>query len=456
MVHMLNSRKAVLFTGVLMVMFFLCGLADAGKKQSLIYPENLKYTGAFKLPGNEGRDQSFSYGGYAMTYAPVNGGSLFVMGHPRLAYGEFDNGNQVAQITIPDPVRSKKVNQLPTASFIQGFADIRGHLFQPYAEIPVAGLAYLETPETGRKIHVCWGQHFHEAPEEKVPTHAWFNTDLSNSDIKGGWLIGSRSWYSTNAYLFEIEKQFADQYLGGRYLATGRYRDGGWSGMGPVIFAYAPWLSGNPPPPGTRLNEKALLLYENSKTSSHIKDNIKNYQHADDWAGGAWLSLQDNRSAVIFAGTKGTGAKYWYGWRHPGGEQYPCVETAFVHQFTTCRNSDGSPCPEADFSGCNNHDDYRGWWSSKFNAAVIFYDPDDLARVSKGSKKPSDPQPYATLHIDRYLILQEGVEEGMLGKGNQRIGRIGSIAYDRNNNRLFVLEPFADNTKPVIHVFEIK
>ncbi|MCP3874218.1 MAG: hypothetical protein GY699_13815 [Desulfobacteraceae bacterium] len=441
---------------ILFCILFLSTFVNAGKKQSLIYPENFSYMGAFKLPGNEGRDQSFSYGGYAMTYASLNDGSLYIMGHPRLAYGEFDNGNQVAQVTIPKLIQSKDVSQLKTASFLQNFVNIRGNLFKPYAEIPQVGMAYLDIPQTGKKIHVCWGQHFHESPEEKVSTHAWFNPDLSSSNIQGGWLIGSRSYYSTNAYLFEIEKEFADQYLGGRYLATGRFRDGGWSGMGPVIFAYAPWQSGNPPAAGTRLKEKVLLLYQSSKTHANIGNNMNNYQHADDWAGGAWLSSASKRSAVVFAGTKGTGSKYWYGWRNPKGELYPCVETAFVNQFVTCRNDDGSPCPKNDLNGCANHDDSRGWWSSKFNAAIIFYDPDELAKVALGEKRPSAPQSYATLYIDEFLILQQGIEEAMLGKGNQRISRIGSIAYDREKHRLFVLEPFADGTKPIIHVFRIK
>ncbi|MDD9301014.1 MAG: hypothetical protein HUK40_01205 [Desulfobacter sp.] len=408
----------------------LDSFAGSDKAPGLIYPENFIYQGAFSLPGPEGRENSFSYGGYAMTYAPLNKGSLFIMGHPRLGYGEFENGNQVAQVDIPIPIISKHITRLNRAKFVQKFTNIRGPLFAPYSEIPQVGMAYMETPKTGKKIHLCWGQHFHETPQEQVPTHAWFNPGLESSQIRGGWYIGNQSLYSTNAYLFGIDKAWADKYLGGRYLVSGRFRDGGWSGMGPSLFAYAPWLSGNPPPNGTRLEEKTLLLYQRSKTCSQIKRALTGYQYADDWAGGAWISIGKHKPCLIFAGTKATGAKYWYGWRHPEGEQYPCIETAFKDQFTTCRRKDGSACPPADLGGCSAHDDYRGWWSQKFNAAIIFYNPEDLARVATGQIQAFEPQPYAFFYIDSILFLTKGVEPGMLGTGNQRISRIASIAYD--------------------------
>lgn len=53
--------------------------------------------------------------------------------------------------------------------------------------------------------------------------------------------------YRVNDYIFEIPSAWADTHLRGAKLATGRYRDGGWSGMGPNIFAYGPWLDGSPP-----------------------------------------------------------------------------------------------------------------------------------------------------------------------------------------------------------------
>ena len=43
----------------------------------------------------------------------------------------------------------------------------------------------------------------------------------------------------------------------------------------------------------------------------------------------------------------------------------------------------------------------------------------------------------------------------MLGTGVQRRERISAVAYDRNNDLLYVLELYADEAKPVVHVWRI-
>ena len=78
-------------------------------------------------------------------------------------------------------------------------------------------------------------------PENPGPTHGWFSADLAQPDFQGVWFIGDQSFDSVNGYLFEIPTDWADAHAQGRVLATGRYRDGGWSGMGPALFAYRPW-----------------------------------------------------------------------------------------------------------------------------------------------------------------------------------------------------------------------
>ncbi len=160
---------------------------------------------------------------------------------------------------------------------------------------------------------------------------------------------------------------------------------------------------------------------------------------------------------MLFAGTKGTGAKYWYGYINPAGPEYPCVDDDFVGQFDVCRLADGTPCPVEDLTECEGHSDYRGWWSSWFDAQFILYDPGDIARVAAGEIEPYEPQPYASMDLDEYLLLNPGeIEEEMLGTGVQRIYRIGAVAYDRSNDLLYVLELFADGAKPVVHVWQVR
>ena len=283
--------------------------------------------------------------------------------------------------------------------------------------------------------------------------------NLSTPDFQGEWFIGNQDFNSVNGYLFEIPNDWANQYTDGKPLATGRYRDGGWSGMGPAIFAYKPWLddSGTPAAPGTRLVETTLLLYTSSYNTPSIERCLTGYQHPDEWEGGEWLTTSSGKSAVIFAGTKSIGAKFWYGFTNPDGPQYPCVAGDFVGQFTVCYLADGSPCPPADLTECAGHNDARGWWSSGFEGQIIFYNPADLARVASGKMESWQPQPYASLSLEPVLFHNPNhIETDMLGVDVQRRFRIGDVAFDRANGLLYVLELFAEGAKPIVHVWQVK
>ena len=429
---------------------------------------DFEYLGAFRLPGGEEPPQTFAYGGNAMTFNPdgdLSGaqdgfpGTLFVTGHDRVAYGGVPDGDQVAEVSIPAPIISRNIEDLNTAEFVQDFADVTAKRFTELEEIPKVGLQYLNRPETGPKIHIAWGQHLQ--PQD-VASHGWFNPTLSNPDFQGTWFIGNQDLYSVNGYMFEIPAAWADVYNGGRYLATGRMRDGGQGGMGPTIFAYRPWnAEGSSPPSGTRLDEVTLLLYENAYNTEEIVRAMNGYQHPDSWEGGAWITTSSGNQAVLFAGTKSNGDKYWYGYIHPDGPQYVCVDTN-VTDFPTCRNADGSPCSQQDLGGCCDEEggtcaSLRGWWSTRFDAELILFDSNDLAKVASGQMESWEPQPYAVIDIDDYLYLDPPEWDVVeLGWGDQRRNRIGDISYDRQSGLLYVLELYADGGRPVVHVWRVR
>lgn len=427
--------------------------------QDLVDPENVQYQGAFRLPVGPGRPLTFEYGGNAMTFRPGSGddapGTLYISGHDRLPYGELPDGGQVAEVSIPTPVVADSIEDLPTASIVQDFTEITNGVFDGLDEIPRMGMQYLYHPATGPKIHLTWGAHFQEPP---APSQAFFDPDLSDPQTEGAWYIAGASLYSVNDYMFEIPGDWADEYAHSRVLATGRYRDGGWSGKGPTIFAYVPWLddAGSLASPDGQLAATTLLLYESSEINDGIRvRSLDGYQNADEWNGAAWLTTPSDTTAVAIAGTKGIGAKHWYGYIHPDGPEFPCVEVELVDQFVTCWNDDGTPCPESDLTGCEGATSYRGWWSARFEAWLIFFDPADLARVALGEMEPHEPQPYTTLTLDEFLFMNPAdIEVENLGWDVQRRYRLGSVAFDREGSRLFVMELFADGAQPVIHVFE--
>lgn len=381
----------------------------------LLMPEDLQYMGAFRLPDGSSTIKSWAWGGYAMTYFPGGDpdgtsdgypGSLFGTGHA----WEY----QISEISIPVPVISvsKNLSELNVASVIQPFEyiiDVRS------LEIPRAGLSFLPKKEgqSSDKLYFCWG--FHMQTEPLSLTHGWSELDLSRPEIKGGWYLGGLQGHirnmSTNDYLFDIPSNWAKKNTSSMELGTGRFRDGGWSGQGPSLFAIAPWSDGSPPSDGSELKNIPLLLYSSTYVQDGNDHRMENYHHSDEWSGAAWLT-KGNKAAVIFAGTKGVG-DCWYGDRN--GPCYDCKEE-------------------------------RGWWSTGFEGQFIFYDPADLAEVTSGNKEPWEPQPYAKLNIDKYLYH--------ISSGQQWY-HLGAVAFDRANGLLYVFEPFGDGEKPLVHVWKI-
>jgi len=402
----------------------------------LVLPEDLTYMGAFRLP--EGSNNSnWEYSGYAMTYYPDGDpqdtgdgypGSLFAVGH--------DHQQFVSEISIPEPFISpgKNLDDLNTAETIQGFHDITGGAFG-YLEIPRAGLAYLppQGDQSSGKLHFAWGQHFED---EWPPTHGWSELDISTPNTAGPWHIDGFSNYVTNDYMFEIPEDWASNYTPDLRLATGRFRDGHWSGLGPALFAIGPWDEGNPPPAGATLeNVTPLLLYGEQQEGNFEIDisgehSMITFSEPDEWSGGAWLTA-DDKSAVIFIGTKALGDS-WYGFAN--GVVYPISgDPDEVYP-------DVPPWPH----------DSRGWWSEDIAAQILFYNPFDLAAVVAGEMEPWEPQPYATMEIDDYLLDPDFDHE------RQKRYLVGATAFDRERGRLFIMERRADEDKSIVHVFQVE
>jgi hypothetical protein len=435
--------------------------------QGLIQPSDLKYIGAIRLPGGEDRPKTFAYGGNAMTFNPDGDpsgkndgfpGSLFISGHDRIAYGEVPDGNQIAEINIPAPVITRSLDDLPIPDFLQDFANVlRGH-FLGMEEIPRMGMQYGNDPKLGPTLFLAFGQHMQF---DDQPTHALVSADLDPGSFQGEWYIGDQPSTNTNGYMFELPQSWADRFTSSYSLATGRMRDGGLAGMGPDLFAYRPFQDdGVPAATGAHLENKTLLKYDSSLTTGDLIHCMTGYQHPDEWEGGAFLDDGSGKQAVIFAGTKGTGEKFWYGYLDAVNPTKPCVDTG-VTDYVTCRMADGSSCPQTDFSGCCDEASggcatNRGWWSSRFDAQISFYDPAQLADVAAGKLESWQPQPYAVLDLDEFLFNSPPEwDRQMLGWGDQRRFRIGDVAFDRQNGILYILELYADGAKPVVHVWQI-
>ncbi len=401
----------------------------------LIRPEDLIYLGAFRLPDDSG-GMGWDYSGHGLTYYAAGdpmgeddgfAGSLFMVGHDQQLY--------VGEISIPAPIISENLDDLNTASTLQPLTDISGGLDFEAMAIPRMGIEVLPPmgDQVGDKLHFAIGQHI----QDFEPSHGWTSVDLAASQLAGLWVFDGYSNYTTNDYLFEIPQSWVDIYLPGYRLATGRFREGVWGGLGPALFAYAPWLDGNPPAPGAELTHiKPLLLYGiqqegNPELQVDQSMMMNGYAESDHWWGGAWLTAGD-RSAVIFTGTKALG-KNWYGFANGVEWDYACMDDP------------NQTCPEVpDFP----YDD-RGFWAEDYQASIIFFDPATLGQVALDQMAPYEPQPYAIMTLDPYFFDPE------IDVYNYKRDLVGAAAFNRDAGLLFVIERLADEAKSVIHVFQI-
>jgi len=398
-------------------------------------PELLVYQGAFRLPDDSG-GMGWGYSGHGMTYYPHGDpdaendgfpGSLFIIGH--------DHQLWVGEISIPQPVISNNLKELNTARTIQPLADITGGAITEDMAIPRMGIEYLpdlKNPTEG-KLHFTVGQHI----QDFEPSHGWASLDLANPDPQGLWVFDGFTNYATNDYLLELPQAWSDTYTPGHRLATGRFREGVWSGSGPALFAYAPWEEEPYPPHGSPLTSiTPLLLYgtQAEGVPEILTDDtmrMNGYAESDHWWGGAWLT-SGSGSAVIFTGTKALGQN-WYGFSNGVVWDYACADDPNID------------CPDVpEFP----HDN-RGFWAEAYMPAILFFNPADLAQVALGQAEPYEPQPYALMDLTAYWLDPE------TDVAIYKRDLVGAAAFDRENGLLYIVERLGDDEKPIIHVFKI-
>jgi hypothetical protein len=398
----------------------------------LLTPEDFIYRGFFRLPEPSG-GSNWDYSGHGLTYFPEGDpagepdgfpGSLFGFGH--------DQQLLVSEISIPEPIISAALEEAHTAVTLQPFSDVTGGLLQAeQKDIPRAGLEYLAEPEP--RLHFCYGQHF----QDFEASHGWASLDLQDPQVQGPWVFDGYTNYVTNDYLFEIPPSWAGAISPGTLLASGRAREGPWSGRGPALFAYPVPEAGMVPAPGDSLQGiLPLLLYGEQLPGetdilSDPSQAVQDYTDADHWWGGAWITRGD-KAGVVLAGTKGLG-KAWYGFANGLVWEYDCAEQT------------PPTCPDPPEWPYEN----RGYWAEGYQAQLIFYDPAQLVAVARGELDSWQPQPYAVMVLDGYLLDPE------IDLGEYKRDLVGAAAFDREHGYFFLVERLADEYRSVIHVWEI-
>lgn len=422
--HRYRTRRGLRRLTVSIFVFLLALQGTVvGVQGQRLYPGDLEYRGAFRLPQGTIGGSTWSYGGGALTYNPEGDPSGADDGYPGSLYGAGFDGQLVSEISIPAPVilGNHDSTQLPVATTLQPFSDVSGGLKNliPSQNRPYfGGLPYLppQGAQSMPKIHwtVLEPSNADGGDDDGL---GWSELDLTVPQAQGVWHIGPRGdeFHSnrTENYLFDIPFAWADQHVGGQSLAAGGSGKAGaiGSSQGPTLYSTAPWNNGNPPASGAEVDATALLYYPAlTDCYDHGTCYYPDYKACDDWDGGAWLTA-GTKSSVLIVGSKGMGQVY----------------------FGDARPQD-----------CDQH--YKGYHCGPYQGQFLYYDPDDLAAVAAGLKQPWEVVPYAVFNAEQYLWPDCRYE-------------LGGAAFDRVRGVLYVLQKYADETsdsQPLVHVFQVR
>lgn len=401
-------------------------------KNGAINPERITYLGAFRFPSDT-QGSSWNYRRGQLAYYPdgdpneVDGdhdfpGSLYGTGHTYDKMG--------AEISIPHPVVATNPENLPRATTLQHFHEIEpANTFDTnYVSV---GLTYL----TQNKRFYSTFYYWYNVSFKKMITHGAFLPDFS--DIDGGWWVGQADddlnpRYDTYAkFLSEIPENWASENTPEKYLLSGGQRAGS-APDGPGLVAIDAWGEDGDdiPEANEELSYTTLLEYKSDGI-----DTMNGWIDNDYFDGVAWV-VDRSGAAVVFGGQKAYG-EYFYGFQD--GTIYQEV----IHNVPANSGTDGGS---------------KGGQARSYRAMLLFYDPDELARVAKSQSgiyhpddplfmEPHQPQPYGVADIDDFLFRPNP---------NDPSGgtRVESVTYDPQRGYLFIVEPnvFA-NQEDCIHVF---
>lgn len=220
-------------------------------------------------------------------------------------------------------------------------------------------------------------------------------------------------------FLFTVPQWYADRYLGGRLLVTGKTRGAFNGSQGPTLFAFMPWDSENPI---GNLDAVAMLWYNiyypecaGPDVGDKANCDYPDFTMCDKWEGGGFVESGEKR-AIVLAGVKGLGD-----------------------------NTYGAP-PSPD--SCLDH---QGYHCDPFERQVIFYDVDELGQVAGGSRNPWSVVPYVIWQPEVFYL---GDNEG------HTCGEMGALAVDMNGHRVFMIEKglggYTNENSAVVHVWSVQ
>lgn len=368
---------------------------------------DIVYIGGFRLPAEEVDGATFSFGGSPLTYNPAND-SLFV----------GVKGSAIAEVTIPAPVNSNKVEDLPFARFLQPFRDpTEGRLRDVANEgAYVSGLLVHEGRLYGS------GVIYYDANNAQEFTHFSRALKLTDASVKGMYRVGEKGKAGLVAgYMAAVPPEWQSALGGPAVTGQCCIPIVGRTSWGPAAFAWNPAELGT-----TATTPVAPLVYY---TGEH--PTLGPWEGSNETYGGAiemgGVAIPPGRRTALFVGRNGLGP-FCYG--------EGTADQARANQSSATGERWCYDPTSAD----------KGQHAYPYRYQFWAYDLNDLAAVRAGKKDPWEVHPYGVWPFDVPTP--------------QPARRIGGVGFDAARRLLYVAQMSADQDgyayRPIIHVFRIQ
>ncbi|UCC32114.1 MAG: hypothetical protein JSU86_07495, partial [Phycisphaerales bacterium] len=414
--------------------------AEGGNPAERLEPGDLTYEGAFRLPEN------FYWGALGLSFYPDGdggAGSLLVTefealsdpAHPGVCWDPtWDCYAHFGEVAIPTPAQSANWEDLPEATLTAGPTAFDGGLASTVHNeyLFVSDLEYVprQGSQTSDKLYGSINLWYAEgvAGEDSFPT-IWF-ANLDGTGARGMFHVGPDDGFyhgrKMGSYLFSVPEWYADDYLDGRTLVTGRARGTPMDGLeeitirggsqGPTLFAFHAWDSDSP----TGDLDALPMLYYRVKFPGCAGPNVGDpavcdypgYTMCDEWNGGAFVDNGAQR-AIMLLGYKGLGTS--------------CYDEPPVECHDPCSDDHGYHC-------------------QPYERQVVFYDVHELGHSAAGLQDPWVVVPYTIWRPAEFYL------------GDNPCWNVGGMTFDVQNGRLFMVERglgVSEMNAAVVHVWSL-
>lgn len=367
---------------------------------------DLAYVGAFRLPSRSSNGDTFAAGGGPLAFNPVRG-SLFAGAR----------SGRVAEITIPEPVKSADIAALPTAEYMQDFVDPADGGMKEIAK-DGAGLSGLLVYQ-GRLFGT--GVIYYDAQNTQRLSHfvrPMALADRGASPMRPVW--DERRSGFVAGYLALVPPEWQTR-LGGPAI-TGQccLPIISRTSHGPAAFAFDP----DDIERERKVDARPLLYYPGDHaTLGPWSGSNPTYGGTTEVAGAALIA---GTRTLLFVGRNGTGP-YCYG-----------IGTADSSRDRASDGKNGTLCYDPTTADKGQH-------AYPYRYQMWAYDVSELADVRSGRRDPWEVKPYGVWPFD---LPTPDTSTRLLG-----------VAYDAAGRRLFISQRGADRdtyaSRALIHVFRL-